>query len=85
MAKKKSDAVKLGLWVGEMVTLFKNADRKKLESALKARNLKKVCKALGMTEKELKEFHQKGFKLTQNLLRNSVKGAVAAFRSSIKL
>ena len=84
MARKKPAAAKFGEHIGKLFELFSKADKKKLEAALKSQDIARTCAALGVTEEGLKELLGKGIELTQGLLENSLKEAVAAFKKSSK-
>lgn len=84
MAKKMTDVVKFGLWVVELFQLFQRADEEEFRAARKAKNLSRICKALGVSEREYKTFVERGRKLTQSFLRDSVKDAALVIRKSIK-
>ena len=84
MVKEAMNAVKLGLHMVKLFELFRRADRKKMDAANKAKDLKKQCEALGVTEKELKTLLSQGEKLSRNLSKSDLEKALSVFRKSIK-
>lgn len=84
MPRKKTDAVKLGENLAQIVNLFRRADRKKLEAAIDAKDFGKVAKAMGVTEKELKGLYKKGGELSTRVLGNPFKETVKVFSKSIR-
>lgn len=85
MAKRKTDATKFGEHIKNLFELFDKADKKKLEAALKTKDLFKLCKVLGVTEIELTGLLKKGSRLAQNLFGNFLKEAVSAFKKTTKV
>lgn len=85
MARKKTLATQFGELMAELIKLFDKADMAKLEAAIKPEDYAKLSEALGIPERELKNFLRKGAKLAQGMVSDSLKEAATAFKKSTKV
>lgn len=84
MAKRKSAAVQFGENVRELFELFSRADREKIKAAVKSQDVKGLCRALDVSQKELEQILRKGARFARGMLQEPIREAVKAFRRSAK-